>query len=70
MRMKENVLCLLLLFFLSPVAWAGKLYFTIADNLDSNEFDSAELSISSGGSYTTSLDLGGNLLLQSEAESG
>ena len=51
--------CLLSALLVSPALWAGKLSFTIANNLDGGEFDSAELSVSSGGSYRRSVDVGG-----------
>lgn len=42
-------------------AHAGKFYFTLGYNFDSSEFDSAEISVSSGGNYASSVDLGGTL---------
>ncbi len=40
-------------------AWAGKFYFTIGYNFDKSDFDSAEFSMSSGGNYASTVDLGG-----------
>ena len=49
----------LLAFSLANNAHAGKFYFTFGYGLDSNEFDFAEISLSSGGDYASTVDLGG-----------
>ena len=59
MRIKSTLVLLVVVLFLSPSVWAGKLYVTIANNIERGEFDSFELSLSSGGNYATPLDIGG-----------
>lgn len=48
-----------ILIFLPINSWAGKFYFTLGYGLDKSEFNSAEFSLSSGGNYASTVDLGG-----------
>lgn len=58
-----------IIFFIFPIsAWAGKFYFTLGNNIDTDEFDSVELSASSGGNYASSLDLGVTYYFNQKAE--
>ncbi len=55
-------------FGLYSSAWAGKFYFTLGNNLETDQFDSVELSVSSGGNYANSLDLGGTYYFNQKAD--
>lgn len=54
-----NLVLFISALLLSSVANAGKFYFTLGYDLDGGGFDSAELSLSSGGNYASTVDLGG-----------
>ncbi len=59
----KNIFRTLVLFAVLAIfpinAWAGKFYFTMGYNFDKSSFDSAEISLSSGGNYASTVDLGG-----------
>ena len=62
----RTILFALALLFVSPLAHAGKFYFTLANNPERGGFNSAEFSLSGGGAYTGTVDLGGTLYLNAE----
>lgn len=55
-------------FALNSPAWAGKFYFTLGNNLDTDRFDSVEISLSSGGNYASSVDIGATYYFNQKVE--
>ena len=52
---------------LSLPAYAGKFYLTFGTNVEQGEVDSVEASLSSGGNYASTVDLGGTLYFNDES---
>ena len=61
-----QVLILVSAIIFSSSAYAGKFYFNLGYNFDESTFSSAELSLSSGGNYASTVDLGGTYFFQQQ----
>ncbi|MCH9665680.1 MAG: hypothetical protein K0U41_07500 [Gammaproteobacteria bacterium] len=61
-----QVLILVSAMIFSSSAYAGKFYFNLGYNFDESTFSSAELSLSSGGNYASTVDLGGTYFFNSK----